>query len=93
MRQIGKFLEYKKINPQKNIDQESVFYILKSVIKVKYGDMGILNLKPEYYKDGIVFIKAGNSNWANELWLNRKILIDEINKKIGEEEILEIKIK
>lgn len=93
MRQIGKFLEYKKITPKKSIDQESVFYILKSVIKVKYGDMGILNLKPEYFKDGVIFIKAGNSNWANELWLNRKILIDEINKKIGEDEILEIKIK
>lgn len=93
MKAIGKFLKHKEIKRRKNIDSESVFYILKSVIKVKYGEIGALNIKPEYYKEGVVFLKINNSNWANEVWLNKKMIIDEINKKIGEDEIKDIKLK
>ncbi|HBI17379.1 MAG TPA: hypothetical protein DDY52_04530 [Candidatus Moranbacteria bacterium] len=55
--------------------------------------MGVLNIKPSYYKDGTIFLKINNSNWANEIWLNKQMLIDEINKKIGENEVKEIKLQ
>jgi hypothetical protein len=93
MKVIGKFLIYKKIRKKKDIDSESVFYVLKSIIKVKYGEMGVLNIKPNYYEKGIIFLKASNSNWANEVWLNKKMIINEINKKIGENEVKEIKLQ
>lgn len=93
MRLIGKFLEDKKIVSQKHIDQESIFFIFRGVIKIKYGEVGSLNIKPDYYKEGVVYVRIGNSNWANELWLNKDMLVEEINKKIGEKEILDIKIK
>lgn len=91
MRAIGKFLESKKVIRKKDIDSESVFYVFKNIIKLKYGEMGVLNLKPSFYKKGVIFIKTSNSNWSNEIWLNRQMIIDEINKKIGEDEIKEIK--
>jgi len=93
MKTIGKFLKYKKIKRKKEIDNESVFYILKTIIKVKYGEVGALSIQPSYYKDGVIFLKTSNSNWANEIWLNKKMLIDEINKKIGENEVKEIKLQ
>jgi len=92
MRAIGNFLEYKKIIQKKDIDSESIFYIFRDIIKLKYGEMGVLNLKPSFYKKGVIFIKTTNSNWANEVWLNRQMIVDEINKKIGENEIKEIKL-
>ncbi|MFA6183909.1 MAG: DciA family protein [Parcubacteria group bacterium] len=93
MKVIGKILAYKKIKKKRNIDSDSVFYIFKNVIRVKYGEMGILNIKPEYYKEGVLFLRISNSNWANELWLNKKMIIAEINKKIEENEVKEIKLQ
>jgi hypothetical protein len=94
MKAIGKFLQYKEIKRKSNsIDNESVFYILKNIIKIKYGEVGSLSIRPSYYKDGVIFLKVSNSNWANEIWLSKKMLIDEINKKIGENEVKEIKLQ
>lgn len=93
MKAIGKFLKSKQIKRRRDIDSESAFYVFKNIIKVKYGEIGVLNIKPSYYKDGIIFLKINNSNWANEVWLNKQMLIDEINKKIGENEVKEIKLQ
>lgn len=93
MKAIGKFLKYKELKKKQDVDDESVFYILKNIIKVKYGEIGVLNIKPSYYKKGIIFLKIINSNWANEVWLNKQMIIDEINKKLGEDEIKDIKLK
>ncbi len=93
MKAIGKFLEFKKVQRKKSIDNESIFYILKNIIKVKYGEVGSLSVQPSYYKDGVIFLKTSNSNWANEIWLNKKMIINEINNKIGEIEVKEIKLK
>lgn len=93
MKAIGKFLKYKEIKGGRGIDSESVFYILKNIIKVKYGEVGALSIQPSYYKKGVIFLKTSNSNWANEIWLNKEMLVGEINKKIGENEIKEIKLK
>ncbi|EKE21968.1 MAG: hypothetical protein ACD_7C00086G0020 [uncultured bacterium] len=93
MKVIGKFLEHKKLKRKQDIDSESVFYILKNIIKVKYGEIGALNIKLDYYKAGVVFLKINNSNWANEIWLNKQMIIDEINKKLGEDEIKDLKLK
>lgn len=93
MKSIGGFLKYKKIRKSSVLDEESVFYVLKNIIKVKYGEVGALSIKPDFYKNGTIFVKTANSNWSGELWLNKGMLIDELNKKIGENEIKEIKIK
>lgn len=93
MKVIGKFLKHKEIIRKRDIDSESIFYILKNIIKVKYGEVGSLSVQPDYYKEGVIFLKTSNSNWANEIWLNKEMLVDEINKKIGENEIKEIRLK
>lgn len=93
MKSLGNFLKYKNLKKNKELDQDTVFYIFKKIIKVKYGEIGLLNVKVEYYKDGKIFLKMGNSNWANEIWLNKKMLIVEVNEQIGGDEIKDIKIK
>jgi len=93
MKAIGGFLKYKKIEKEGDLDKESVFYVFKNIIRVKFGEIGALNIEPDFYKDGVIFIKIKNSNWANEIWLNKGLIIDEMNKKIGDDEIKEIKLK
>lgn len=93
MKLIGGFLKTRELKRRVELDKESIFYILKNIIRVKFGEVGVLNIKPDFYKQGIIYLKIENSNWANEIWLNKKMLIDEVNKKIGEDEIKEIKVK
>jgi len=93
MKVLGKFLKYRKIKSSCKLDQETVFYLFKKIVKVKYGEIGSLNIEPVFYKEGKIFVRAGNSNWANEVWLNKKLLVEEVNRKIGDEEIKDIKIK
>jgi len=93
MKSLGNFLKYKKIE-KKEIDSKTIFFIFKKIIKVQYGEVGKINIKPSYYKDGNIFLEIKNSNWANEIWLNKDMLIKETNKKIGgNDTIKEIKIK
>lgn len=93
MKSIGGFIRSKKIGVGGDLDNETVFYILRDIIRVKFGEVGSLNIKPDFYKKGVVYLKIGNSNWANEIWLNKGLIIDEMNKKIGEDEIKDIKVK
>jgi Dna[CI] antecedent, DciA len=93
MKALSKFLKYKKLEKRKEIDSETIFYIFNKIIEVQYGEVGKANVKPSFYKDGNIFLEINNSNWANEVWLNKKMLIDEINKKIGGDDIKEIKVK
>jgi len=92
MKKIGYFLQKKELVKKAPLDDKSVFYIFDKIIKEEYGNRGIENVKASYFKEKKLFIKAENSNWANEVWLNRQNLIEKINKELGSEEIEEIKI-
>jgi hypothetical protein len=93
MKAIGGFLKNKQVVRSENLDKESVFYVFKNIIRIKFGEVGVLNIKLDFYKKGIIYLKISNSNWANEIWLNKQMLIEELNKKIGDNEIKDIKLK
>ncbi|MEF3692283.1 MAG: hypothetical protein V3574_04495 [Candidatus Moraniibacteriota bacterium] len=93
MRSIRGFLKNRNIVAKNELDQESVFYIFKGLIRIKFGEVGVLNVIPDFYKKGVIFLKIANSNWANEIWLNKQMLIDEMNLKIGNKDIVDIKVK
>ena len=93
MRSIGGFLRNRNIVAKKELDQESVFYIFRNIIRLKFGEIGASNVVPDFYQDGVVFLKIVNSNWANEIWLNKQMLIDEMNLNVGNKDIVDIKIK
>lgn len=75
------------------LDDKTVFFVFKKVIQEEFGNLGVENFRPNYYKNGIVFIKCQSSNWASELWLNKNKIVRRINKELGENIIKEIKIK
>lgn len=74
-------------------DKEAVFYVFKEVIREYFGKTGLEKLIPDYFSDGNIFIRAQNSVWASELWMNRREIIRKINKKIGENFVKEIRMK
>ena len=74
-------------------DKEAVFYVFKEVVQEYFGKVGLEKLVPDYFSNGTLFIKAQNSVWSSELWINRLEIIRKINKKIGEDFVREIKMK
>ncbi len=92
MKKIGYFLKKKELVQNAPLDDKSVFYIFDKIIKEEYGNRGVENIKASYFKDKKIFIKAENSNWANEIWLNREGIISKINKELGSNEISELSV-
>ncbi|MBI1933386.1 MAG: DUF721 domain-containing protein [Ignavibacteriales bacterium] len=48
-------------------------------------------VKPKYVKKGILFLSAENSVLKNELFLNRKLIVEKINNHFKEKIITDIK--
>lgn len=92
MKKIGQFLKNKKIKEKVPLDSNSVYYVFSKIIKDEYGNRGIENLKADHFKENKLFIKAENSNWASEIWLNRNSIIEKINEELGSNEIKEISV-
>lgn len=93
MKKLGDILNQKRGSKRPQLDKKSIYYFFNKVIEKEYGSKGMENLKPDFLKNGKIFVKAKSSVWANELWLNREDFLDKMNKEIGSEEIKEIKIK
>jgi len=93
MRRIKYILNDKKISQTGDLDEKSLFYVFQKIFKKEYGDRGAKNVKPKILKNKTLFLEAKNSNWANEVWMNKEELTERINKEIGSRAIDEIKIK
>lgn len=75
------------------LDNETIFFIFKKIIKEDFGQIGAAKFMPDYFTSKTLFIKSTSSTWSSELWLNRQRIIRKINVELGEEFIKEIKIK
>ncbi len=91
MKKINQFLKHKDFK-RTVLDEKTVFYIFKKVVKNEYGKKGEENLRPDFYKSGKLFIKTRSSNWASEAWVNRQDIIKKMNQELSAEEVKEIKI-
>lgn len=93
MKKLGDLLNRSKVRERMNLDEKSLYYFFNKIIEREYGNKGLANLKADFLKNGKLFIKAKSSVWANDLWLNKREIVEKINKEIGSNEIREIKIK
>ena len=90
MKKIGSFLDKRKLIRRTALDQESVFYIFKQVIKEEYGKQGAENIKPVFFTDKKIFVKAIGSTWSGEVLTNKKHIIKKVNEQLGGEEIVDL---
>jgi hypothetical protein len=90
MKDFKQLLKNKVVGRHAPLDEKSVFYVFQKIIKEEYGKQGIENLKPVFFKDNKIFVKAAGSAWGSEIWLNRENIVSLINKELGSNEIKEI---
>ncbi|PID52693.1 MAG: hypothetical protein CR972_00600 [Candidatus Moraniibacteriota bacterium] len=99
MKNIGDYLTKKKINTPSahkkasaDIDGETVMHLFSRAVRAEYGRQGEKNITPQFYKNGVIFVKIHNSIWAQELWMHRGFFVDTLNDKIGGTVVKNIKI-
>ncbi len=93
MRTLKELLPQKKnILPTQDIDEKTIFHILKKVIIEEYGIRGSENILPSRYKEKKLFLTFRSSLWANEVWVQRESLRQRINTILGSEAVKEIKV-
>ncbi len=94
MKNIASYLAQKKKRAQRttSIDDQTIMHLFSRAIKEEYGKQGEHNIVPQFYKNGVIFVKIDNSIWAQELWLRRSFFTQKLNAKIGHEVIKNIKV-
>lgn len=94
MRKLSEILHQKRgLNNKAKLDDKSIFYFFNKVIEKEFGNKGLENLKPVFWKNGKLFIESRSSVWGGELWINRAGIAKKINQEIGADEVCEIKVK
>ena len=92
MKLIKNYLSTKNVFQARSLDEKTIFYIFQKVVKEEFGNIGLDNLKPEYYKNKTIFVKSNSSVWSSELWTNRDRIVRKLNAEIGSKAIEKIKI-
>ncbi|HAI73975.1 MAG TPA: hypothetical protein DCS28_03690 [Candidatus Moranbacteria bacterium] len=75
------------------LDDKTVFYVFNKIIAEEFGLIGKQKFTPDYFSNKTLFVKAENSAWSSEIWINRGKIIAKINQEIGEEAVERIKMK
>lgn len=93
MQILKNYLVKKNIFQPKILDDQTVFYVFRKVIKDEFGNVGIEKLIPDYYNNKTIFIKSDSSAWASEMWLQKDRIVRKMNAELGEGSIEKIKVK
>ena len=93
MQSLKTFLDKKNIKRKIVLDDKTVFYLFKKIIKEEFGNIGLEKLIPDYFANSTLHIKSQSSAWSSELELQKAKIMRKINKEIGSEQIRNIKIK
>lgn len=74
------------------LDDKTVFFLFRKIIREEYGNRGVNELSPVIFSEGVLSIKASNPLYSNELWMRRDVLIDRMNRELGEVGVTEVKL-
>ena len=93
MKLIRNYLAKKDIFQARTLDDQTIFYVFRKVIKEEFGVVGAEKLIPDYYNNKTIFVKSESSNWASEIWLNKDRIVRKMNAELGGGSIEKIKVK
>ncbi|MCF6276537.1 MAG: DUF721 domain-containing protein [Candidatus Magasanikbacteria bacterium] len=72
---------------QKQIETSSIIEIAEEIMKEFFGKDSVTLTRPLFLKNRTLTVSCASSVMAQELRLRQKELVEEINKKVGKNEI------
>lgn len=93
MRLLKDFIGKRKNSDETSfIDDKTVFFIFRKIIREEYGLRGISVLEPVLFIDGILSVKASNPLYSSELWIRREIILNKICLSLGQDTVRELRL-
>lgn len=75
-----------------SIDDKTVFFIFRKMIREEYGTRGIAELEPVSFVDGVLSVKANNPLYSSELWIRREKVREKMNVALEQDVVLELRL-
>lgn len=92
MKSLKDLLKKQAVRKKMVVDDKTIFYVFGKVIKEEFGNVGASKFTARHFSNKTIFVQTESSNWASELWLNKKKIVGKINKELGENIISGIKV-
>ncbi len=74
------------------LDFHTIKKAMEFVVEDIFGEIGKNNIRMEFYKEGVVYLKIFKSIWKSEVNLNRGLLISKLQEKLNTKEIKGLRI-
>ena len=93
MKNIATLLAKKKAtrSPKWCVDEKTVFYVFRDIIRAEFGERGTRRFIPTYFKGHTLIVTAKDHVWGSELWTHRSQVAESINARIGQRGVMMIK--
>lgn len=92
MKSLKDLLKKQVVRRNLVVDDKDIFYVFQKVIKEEFGNVGAAKFTARHFGNKTIFVQTESSNWASELWLNKKKIVEKMNKELGENIISGIKV-
>lgn len=93
LRDLIKENALQRVNVPAPLDDQTLFFVFRQVVTREFGIRGATHLEARYLKDKKLFVAAKSSIWAQELFLEQENFRQLLNRELGQEAILEIKVE
>lgn len=74
-------------------DEKTLVFLFQKVLKQEYGAQGLHALVEATYKEETLLIRVSKSLWETELNVQKKFLVEELNKLAGQACVKKIVVK
>lgn len=81
-----------KEESKKVIDEKTVFFLFNKIIEEQYGKRGRIVIFPAKYQEKILLVRVASPLWAQELITERGGICNSLNKSLGEEVLVDLRI-
>ncbi len=75
----------------RDLDDKTIFHVFNVVIGENYGSQGQKNIIPTLYRSNTLFVSFKSSLWAQEVWIQRRMLLRKMEEKLGVGVVVHIK--
>lgn len=75
-----------------SIDDKTVFFIFRKMIREEYGTRGATELEPVAFVDGVLSVKANSPLYSSELWIRREKVCERMNMALEQDVVLELRL-
>ncbi|MDI6778034.1 MAG: hypothetical protein QMD77_02480 [Patescibacteria group bacterium] len=93
MKSLKNLLDKKNISRSGGVDEKSVESVFFGALQKELPNIGRADIQSFKFKDKKIFSRTAHPAIASDIWRRRERLKNEINHKLGDETVEDIRVK